>query len=36
MERKTIAEAMWKQIFQVQKYDLVNWKLRWNTKLGEK
>ena len=21
---------MWKQIFQIQKYDLVNWKLKWN------
>ena len=25
------AEAMWKQIFQIQKYDLVNWKSKWNS-----
>ena len=24
------AEAMWKQIFQIQKNLLVNWKLKWN------
>ena len=30
MENEKSAEAMWKQIFQIQKYDLVNWKLKWN------
>ena len=30
MERSKSAETMWKQIFQIQKYDLVNWKLKWN------
>ena len=28
MQREKSAEAMWKQIFQIQKYDLVNWKLK--------
>ena len=30
MDREKSAEAMWKQIFQIQKYDLVNWKLKLN------
>ena len=30
MEREKSAEAMWKQIFQIEKYHLVNWKLKWN------
>ena len=30
MERQKINEIVWKQIFQIQKYDLVNWKLKWN------
>ena len=30
MEMEKSAEAMWKQIFQIQKYDPVNWKLKWN------
>ena len=29
MEWEKSAEAMWKQIFQIQKYDLVNWKLKY-------
>ena len=29
-EREKGAKAMWKQIFQIQKYDLVNEKLKWN------
>ena len=29
MEREKSAEAI-KQTFQIQKYDLVNWKLKWN------
>ena len=33
MEREKNAEAMWKQIFQIQKYDLVTWKLKWNINL---
>ena len=35
MEKEKSAEAMWKQIFQIQKCDLVNWKLKWNITLGE-
>ena len=27
MEWEKSAEAMWKQIFQIQKYDLVNWNI---------
>ena len=30
MDREKSAEAMWKQIFQSQEYDLVNWKLKLN------
>ena len=30
MELEKSAEAMWQQIIQIQKYDLVNWKLKWN------
>ena len=30
MEKENYAEAMRKQIFQIQKYDPVNWKLKWN------
>ena len=30
MESEKTAEAMWKQIVQIQKYDVVNWKLKWN------
>ena len=28
--KRNNAEAMWKQIFQIQKYYLVNWKLKLN------
>ena len=30
MEREKSAEDMWKQIFQIQKCELVNWKLKWD------
>ena len=30
MEREKSAEDMWKQVFQNRKYNLVNWKLKWN------
>ena len=30
METEKISEAMWKRIFQIQKYDLVNWNLKLN------
>ena len=30
MEREKIAEIMWKNFFQIQKYDMVSWKLKWN------
>ena len=32
MKREKSADAVWKQVFQIQKYDLVNWKLKWNIK----
>ena len=34
MKRERSAEAMWKQIFQIQKYDFANWKLKWNINPG--
>ena len=36
MEREKSAEAMWNQIFQIQKYDLVNWSWNEMLTLGEK
>ena len=30
MDREKSVEALWKQIFQSQEYDLVNWKLKLN------
>ena len=30
MEKKKSAEAMRRQIFEIQKYNPVNWKLKWN------
>ena len=30
MEKEKRTEAMWKQICQIQKFDLVKWKLKWN------
>ena len=30
MEWVKSAEAMWKQIFQIQRYDPVNWKLKYS------
>ena len=31
MEKEKSGEAMWKQIFQIQKYDLLNWLIEsWN------
>ena len=34
MEKEKSAGGMWKQIFQIQKYDLVNEKLKWNIDTG--
>ena len=32
-KREKSAKALWKQIIQIQKYDLVNWKLKQNFNL---
>ena len=34
MEKEKRAGGLWKQNFQIQKYDLVNEKLKWNIDTG--
>ena len=30
LKEKKSTEAMWRQFFHIEKYDLVNWQLEWN------